>query len=94
MNSRITFARSWYSDGLWAGQGLIAGREKIFLFSTASRLALGPTPPPVPWLLVKKWQGCEADHLSPSNAEFKNGGAISPLPNTSLWCQPFLLSPV
>jgi hypothetical protein len=27
----------------------------------------------------------EVDHSSPSNAEVKNGGAISPLPHTSSW---------
>jgi hypothetical protein len=30
-----------------------------------------------------KWKGHEADHLPPSTAEVKNGGAIPPLPNTS-----------
>jgi hypothetical protein len=32
------------------GWGFIAGRAKIFLFSTASRTALGPTQPPVKWV--------------------------------------------
>jgi hypothetical protein len=30
-------------------------------------------------------QGREADHSTPSNAEVKNGGAIPPFPNMSLW---------
>jgi hypothetical protein len=29
--------------------------------------------------------GREADHLPPSSAEVKKGGAISPLPETSSW---------
>jgi hypothetical protein len=32
-----------------------------------------------------KWQGSEADHLSPSIAEVKNSAAILPLPDTSSW---------
>jgi hypothetical protein len=32
------------------GRGLIAGRGKIYLFSTASRPALGPTQLPIQWL--------------------------------------------
>jgi hypothetical protein len=72
-------------------QGLIASRGKIFLLSIASKLALGHTQPPIKWVPQAispriKWLGCEADHSFPSNAKFKNGGAISPLPNTSSWC--------
>jgi hypothetical protein len=43
---------------------------------TASRTALGPTQPPIQWVLgalsleVKR-PGCEADHSSPSSAEVK-----------------------
>jgi hypothetical protein len=29
-----------------------------------------------------RWQGREAEHSVPFNAEVKNGGAISPLPHT------------
>jgi hypothetical protein len=47
------------------GRGLIPGRCKIFLFSTASRPDLGPTQPPIQWeprALSRgvKRQGCEA----------------------------------
>jgi hypothetical protein len=48
----------------------------IFLFTTASRPALGPTQPPVQWVLgafslgVDR-PGCEADHPPPSSAEVK-----------------------
>jgi hypothetical protein len=50
----------------------------IFLFTTGSRTALGPTQPPIQWvtgalsLWVKRW-GREADHSPPSSAEVKNG---------------------
>jgi hypothetical protein len=46
---------------------LILGRGKVFPFSMVSRLALGPTQPPLQWVLGAyslgvKWPGCEADH--------------------------------
>jgi hypothetical protein len=78
--------RSPYIDGLRAGRpGSIAGRGKIFLYSTASRLALGITQPPIHWILgalssrVKR-SGPETGHSPPSSAEIKNGGATPPLP--------------
>jgi hypothetical protein len=45
-----------------------AGGQGIFLFTTASRTALGPTQPPIQWVsgalsLGVKRPGCEADHL-------------------------------
>jgi hypothetical protein len=72
------------------GRGSIRGRRNIFFSSTVSRPALGPTslfstgyrgrfPGGV------KWPGHETDHLPPSNAEVKNGGAIPPLPHMSSW---------
>jgi hypothetical protein len=63
---------------------------KTFLFSTASRPALGPTQPPIQWVPgvlspgVKR-QGREADHSPQTSAEVKNGEAIPPLPHTSTW---------
>jgi hypothetical protein len=47
------------------------------LFSTASRLTLGPIQPPIQWVLgplyrvggVVKQQGCEADHSSSAEVE-------------------------
>jgi hypothetical protein len=49
----------------------------IFLFTTTSRLALGPTQPPIQWVpealsLGVKQPGHEADHSFPSSAEVKN----------------------
>jgi hypothetical protein len=48
----------------------------IFLFTTASRTALGPTQPPIQWVpgvlsLGVKRLGREADHSLPSSAEVK-----------------------
>jgi hypothetical protein len=48
----------------------------ISLFTTASRTALGPTQPPIPWVpgalsLGVMRQGREADHSPPSSAEVK-----------------------
>jgi hypothetical protein len=50
----------------------------IFLFTTTSRLALGPTQPPFQWELGSsscggvKQQGREAEHSPPSGAKVKN----------------------
>jgi hypothetical protein len=49
----------------------------IFLFITISRMALGPTQPPIQWVsgalsLGVKRPGREADHSPPSSAEVKN----------------------
>jgi hypothetical protein len=52
--------------------------EEICLYSTASRLALGPTQG------VKR-QGREADRSPLPSADVKNGEAMSPLPHTSSW---------
>jgi hypothetical protein len=59
----------------------------IFLFTTASRPALGLTQPPIQWVpgalsLGVKRPGHEADDSFPSSAEVKMRGAIRPLPNT------------
>jgi hypothetical protein len=51
-------------------------RLGIFLFTTASRTALGPTQPPIRWVigalfLGVKRPGREADHSPPSSAGVK-----------------------
>jgi len=48
----------------------------IFLFTTTSRMALGPTQPPPQWIpgalsLGIKWPGHEANHSPPSSTEVK-----------------------
>jgi hypothetical protein len=59
-------------------------KGKIFLFSTPSHPASYPIGTGVVSPGVKR-QGREADHSSPSSAEAKNVGAISPLPHMSPW---------
>jgi hypothetical protein len=66
----------WLQDGLPKSRGSSPGRVKNFLFSTLSRPALEPTQPPIQWVtwafsLGIKQQGREADHSSPTSAEFK-----------------------
>jgi hypothetical protein len=56
----------------------------IFLFTIASRTALGPTQPPIQWVpgaltLGAERQGREDDHSPRSNAEVRICGAIPPL---------------
>jgi hypothetical protein len=63
-----------------SGYGL-DGRGNIFLFSLASRPALGPIQPPIGWVPRVKRLGCEVDYSPPSSAEVKNCGAIPPLPH-------------
>jgi hypothetical protein len=63
----------------------------IFLFTTASRTALGPTQPPIQWVpgalsLGVKRQGREADHSPSSGAEVKEWvELLPPLPHTPSW---------
>jgi hypothetical protein len=65
----------------------------IFLFTAASRVALGPTQPPIQWVsgalsLGVKRPGREANHSLPSSAEIKNAWSYIPLPQYSFmaWC--------
>jgi hypothetical protein len=44
INSSVGIVMDYELDGM----GLIPGRDKIFLFSIASKLALGPTQAPYP----------------------------------------------
>ena len=44
----------------------------IFLFSEASRLAMGPTQSPTQWVRGVKQPGCEDDHSPASSTEIKN----------------------
>jgi hypothetical protein len=60
----------------------------MFLYTTASRPALGPNQPPIQWVPVAaspgvKWPQREAGYSPPSSAEVKNGGAIPSPPSKS-----------
>jgi hypothetical protein len=64
-------------------------RLEIFLFTTASRPALGPTQPPIQCIsgalsLVVKLSGREADHTHSSSAEVKIAWNYTSTPPTRL----------
>jgi len=44
----------------------------IYLYTTASRLALRPTQPLIQWMPGALSLGCETDHPPPSRAKVKN----------------------
>jgi hypothetical protein len=72
------------------GQSSISGKCNLFLLHSV-RPPLRLTQPPmqlVPGALypVENRPGREADHSPPTDAEVKNGEAISPLPHESSWC--------
>jgi hypothetical protein len=67
------------------------GAKLIFLFTTVSRTALGPTQPPIQWVrgalfLGVKRPGREADHSPPSSTEVKECVELYlHFPNTLSW---------
>jgi hypothetical protein len=72
----------------WTTEVLFPTGTTIFLYSTASRLALGPTSYPMDdgCLFTRGKQSWhEVDHSSPSSAEVKNGGAMPPHLHPSSW---------
>jgi hypothetical protein len=76
--------------GLQAGWPGFDPSKAVFLSTTTSRLALGPTQPPIQWgvhSLGVKQPGCETDHSPPSCAKVKNVWSYisPPLPHTSAW---------
>jgi hypothetical protein len=80
---------SLWATGWTAGVPFPAEQE-IFLFSTASGPALGPTQSPIQWVPgALSWEverlGRKADHSPLSDAKVKSGGAILPLPHSSSW---------
>jgi hypothetical protein len=65
----------------------------IFLFTIASRTALGSTQPPIQWVpgalsLGVKWPGHEANHSPPSSSEAKNEWRSTSTPQYAVlaWC--------
>jgi hypothetical protein len=70
---------------------LLIWHRWMFLFTTASRPALGPTQPPIQWVpgalsLGVKRPGREADHSPPSSAEVKEWVELYlHSPNTPSW---------
>jgi hypothetical protein len=77
MSSRIVFKKKLMvyrrrdsSVGIAAGYGLdrdsIPGRGKIFLSSTESRLALGPTQPPIQWIPGALSRGVNGRGMKPT----------------------------
>jgi hypothetical protein len=75
--------------------GAFESREEqgIFLFTTASTLAVGPTEPPIPWVsgalfLGVQRQDLEADHSHPSSHEVKNALSYISTPQYAFmaWC--------
>jgi hypothetical protein len=76
-------ATGWTTEG-WE---FSHSRVKNFLFSVSSRLALGPTQPPIQQVwealsLGVKQQGSEFDHSAPTSAKAKK---LRPLHQTPLW---------
>jgi hypothetical protein len=71
------YRKSWYRDELRVERPVFDSRhgQSIFLYSTAFKLALGPTEPPTKLVPGVKRPGCEADHLPLCSAEIKNAGA-------------------
>jgi hypothetical protein len=65
----------------------------IFLFTTTSKAAPGPTKPPIQWVTGAlspglKRPGREADQLPPPNAEVKNAWCYTSTPQYvfMVWC--------
>jgi hypothetical protein len=65
----------------------------IFLFTTTTRPALGPTQPPIQWVtgsisLGLNRPGSEADYSTPSSAEIKNAWSYTSTPQYVFmaWC--------
>jgi hypothetical protein len=88
--SVLRWAMGWTIGvlGFYSRRGL-----GIFLFTTASRTALGPTQPPIQWVpgvlsVGVKRPGREADHSPPSSAEVKNAWRYTSTPQYvfMMWC--------
>jgi hypothetical protein len=82
----------WLRAGRPRGQTSSPSRVKNFLLSTSSRPVLGPTQPPIQWVLgalssgVKR-QGREADHSPPVSAEAKKMGIYTSISSYAFMAQ-------
>jgi hypothetical protein len=56
----------------------------IFLFTTVSRMVLGPTQHPIQWVLEVKQPGCETDYSLPSSAKVKSAWSYTSTPTIRL----------
>jgi hypothetical protein len=84
-NNTVTLFKFRYSDKFYSM--LIPGGG-LGVFSTVSRLALGPTQPSIQSVRETcspgvKWPGREADHSPPFSAEVKNMWCHTSTPSTS-----------
>jgi len=69
----------------WMIEVRLPGGAEIFLITTASRQALGPTQPLIQRLPGINWPELEADHSSLSSTEVRMCGAIPPHVSMA-WC--------
>jgi hypothetical protein len=84
MDGPVSTATSYGLDG----RGSVHRKVNISLLSIAFRRVLGPTQPPIQWVLEVisagvKQPGHEADHSPPSSAEVKNYGTVPSVPHLS-----------
>jgi len=64
-------------------------QQEIYFFYKTSRQALGPSQPPIQWLLGyfslgEKWPGCEGDHSPSSSVEVKSEWSYTATPHVCL----------
>jgi hypothetical protein len=85
MDGSVGIAKGYKLDG----QGSIPGRDKRF-FSLLHCVWTGPGSHPASYPMGSGRSFLEGkaagDYSSPSNAEVRNGGAVTQLPHTSSWC--------
>jgi hypothetical protein len=86
-DTAVGVATGYVLDDRGVGVQVPAGSR---IFSTSSRPVLGPTQPPIQWVLGPLYPGVmrpgrQADHSPPTSAEVKKCGSIHPLPPTPSW---------